>query len=122
MASADDPPTATPAATAAGPAAVSLDQRGRPLGVLRLSLTARCNLSCPYCLPDGQEPEGVLTLEQRLRMISAAVALGARSLRLTGGEPLLHAGLEELIAAVQALGERGLREIALTSNGVLLSA
>lgn len=119
MASADDPPTATPAATAAGPAAVSLDQRGRPLGVLRLSLTARCNLSCPYCLPDGQEPEGVLTLEQRLRLINAAVALGARSLRLTGGEPLLHGQLEELIAAA---ARTALREIALTSNGVLLSA
>ncbi|MFM7453505.1 MAG: radical SAM protein, partial [Cyanobium sp.] len=98
------------------------DQLNRPLGVLRLSVTARCNLACPYCLPDSVEPPGLLTLAQRLRLISAAVALGARSLRLTGGEPLLHAGLEELIAAVRALGERGLREIALTSNGVLLSA
>ncbi|MFM8605082.1 MAG: radical SAM protein, partial [Cyanobium sp.] len=86
---------------------------------MRLSLTARCNLACPYCLPDGQEPEGVLTLEQRLRVISAAVALGARSLRLTGGEPLLHGQLEELIAAA---ARPALREIALTSNGVLLSA
>jgi len=119
MARADAPPTATPTATAAGPAAVSLDQLGRPLGVLRLSLTARCNLACPYCLPDGQEPEGVLTLEQRLRVISAAVALGARSLRLTGGEPLLHGQLEELIASA---ARPALREIALTSNGVLLSA
>ena len=119
MARADAPPTATPTATAAGPAAVSLDQLGRPLGVLRLSLTARCNLACPYCLPDGQEPEGVLTLEQRLRVISAAVALGARSLRLTGGEPLLHGQLEELIASA---ARPALHEIALTSNGVLLSA
>ncbi|MFM9103622.1 MAG: radical SAM protein, partial [Cyanobium sp.] len=98
------------------------DQLNRPLGVLRLSVTARCNLACPYCLPDGVEPPGLLTLAQRLRLISAAVALGARSLRLTGGEPLLHAGLEELIAAVHALGERGLREIALTSTGVRLRA
>jgi len=103
------------------------DQLNRPLGVLRLSLTARCNLACPYCLPDGKEPPGLLTLEQRLGVIGAAVNLGARSLRLTGGEPLLHGGLEELIAAVQPLRathpERpGLREIALTSNGLLLSA
>ncbi|MFM7513804.1 MAG: GTP 3',8-cyclase MoaA [Cyanobium sp.] len=103
------------------------DQLNRPLGVLRLSLTARCNLACPYCLPDGQEPEGLLTLEQRLRVIAAAVALGVRSLRLTGGEPLLHEQLEKLIAAVQPLRAGhpegpGLREIALTSNGVLLSA
>ena len=98
------------------------DRLGRPLGVLRLSLTARCNLACPYCLPDGVEPPGLLTLAQRLRVIEAAVALGARSLRLTGGEPLLHPQLEELIRAVQPLRARGLAEIALTSNGVLLSA
>ena len=98
------------------------DRLGRPLGVLRLSLTARCNLACPYCLPDGVEPPGLLTLAQRLRVIEAAVALGVRSLRLTGGEPLLHPQLEELIRAVKPLRARGLGEIALTSNGVLLSA
>ena len=98
------------------------DRLGRPLGVLRLSLTARCNLACPYCLPDGVEPPGLLTLGQRLRVIEAAVALGARSLRLTGGEPLLHSQLEELIRAVQPLRAKGLAEIALTSNGVLLNA
>jgi cyclic pyranopterin phosphate synthase len=95
--------------------------------VLRLSLTARCNLACPYCLPDGLEPPGLLTLAQRLAVIEAAVTLGAHSLRLTGGEPLLHGGLEELITAVQPLRATqpkgpGLREIALTSNGALLSA
>jgi cyclic pyranopterin phosphate synthase len=99
-----------------------LDLNSRPLGVVRLSLTARCNLACPYCLPDGQEPPGLLNLEQRLAVVQAAVALGARSLRLTGGEPLLHPQLEELIAAVQPLRKQGLREIALTSNGTLLSA
>ncbi|MFO8237874.1 MAG: radical SAM protein [Prochlorococcaceae cyanobacterium] len=99
-----------------------LDRLGRPLGVLRLSLTARCNLACPYCLPDGVEPPGLLTLRQRLAVIEAAVALGAGSLRLTGGEPLLHDGLEDLIAAAAPLRQRGLGEIALTSNGVLLSA
>ena len=98
------------------------DQLQRPLGVLRLSLTARCNLACPYCLPDGQEPPGLLSLEQRLHVIKAAVALGAHSLRLTGGEPLLHHQLDALISAVQPLRDQGLREIALTSNGLLLSA
>ncbi|MCP9775510.1 GTP 3',8-cyclase MoaA [Cyanobium sp. WAJ14-Wanaka] len=103
------------------------DRLNRPLGVLRLSLTARCNLACPYCLPDGVEPPGLLTATQRLQVVAAAVALGAHSLRLTGGEPLLHSGLEELIAAVQPLRAQskegpGLRQIALTSNGTLLSA
>ena len=112
---------ATPAAnpTSSDP---PLDGLGRPLGVLRLSLTARCNLACPYCLPDGQEPPGLLSLEQRHAVVQAAVALGAHSLRLTGGEPLLHPQLERLIEAVQPLRTKGLRDIALTSNGTLLSA
>ena len=107
--------------------AVATDQLNRSLGVLRLSLTARCNLACPYCLPDGVEPPGLLNPKQRLRVIEAAVALGVKSLRLTGGEPLLHGGLEALIAAAAPLRATepqgpGLREIALTSNGALLSA
>ncbi|MEB3334415.1 MAG: radical SAM protein [Cyanobacteriota bacterium] len=98
------------------------DRLGRPLGVLRLSLTARCNLACPYCLPDGQEPPGLLSQAQRLAVVEAAVALGAHQLRLTGGEPLLHPGLEALIAAAAPLRAAGLREISLTSNGALLTA
>ena len=97
-----------------------LDQHQRPLGVLRLSLTARCNFACPYCLPDGQEPDGVLTLKERLAVVGAAVGQGVTSLRLTGGEPLLNRDLEALIEAVQPLRDEGLREIALTSNGSLL--
>ncbi|MEB3263467.1 MAG: radical SAM protein [Synechococcus sp.] len=99
-----------------------LDRLGRPLGVVRLSLTARCNLACPYCRPDGHEPPGLLSQEQRQAVVEAAVALGAHSLRLTGGEPLLHAGLEKLLVALQPLRQQGLRDIALTSNGQLLSA
>ena len=95
------------------------DQLHRPLGVLRLSLTARCNLACPYCLPDGHEPPGLLNHDQRLAVIGAAAALGAHCLRLTGGEPLLHPGVEALVAAARPLG---LAAIALTSNGALLSA
>jgi cyclic pyranopterin phosphate synthase len=91
--------------------------------VLRLSLTARCNLACPYCLPDGTEPPGLLNQAQRLAVVAAAVELGVRQLRLTGGEPLLHPGLEHLIAAVAPLrmGD-GLQEVSLTSNGALLTA
>ena len=99
-----------------------LDQLGRPLGVLRLSLTARCNLACTYCLPDGKEPEGLLTMANRIRLITAAVKLGVHSLKLTGGEPLLNLELEALIAAVQPLRQKGLREITLTTNGLLLTA
>lgn len=101
--------------------------------MLRLSLTARCNLACPYCLPDGSEPPGLLNQAQRLAVVEAAVALGARRLRLTGGEPLLHPGVEALIAAAAPLRAPapandpsprapGLQEISLTSNGALLTA
>ncbi len=105
------------------------DLRGRPLGVLRLSVTARCNLACPYCCPDSEEPVGLLSLEQRVQLVEAFIALGGHTLRLTGGEPLLHGGLEALLAAIRPLRQRPstdpsgqLRDVALTTNGVLLTA
>ncbi|SBO44163.1 GTP 3',8-cyclase MoaA [Cyanobium sp. NIES-981] len=119
------------AATAATAAALPFDQLGRPPGVLRLSLTARCNLACPYCCPDDADPPGLLSLPERRALIAAAAGLGFGSLRLTGGEPLLHRGLEDLIHAVQPLrrgcGNEGahhgaLQTIALTTNGILLTA
>jgi cyclic pyranopterin phosphate synthase len=55
------------------------DLLDRPLGVLRLSLTARCNLACPYCLPDGQEPSGLLSLEQRLQVAKARSPWGPKA-------------------------------------------
>ena len=94
------------------------DRLGRALGVLRLSLTARCNLACRYCRPENQDPRTLLTHQQRLKLIGAAARLGCRRLRLTGGEPLLAPGLVPLIQAVKALDLA--EEVALTSNGVLL--
>ncbi|WP_370566476.1 GTP 3',8-cyclase MoaA [Cyanobium sp. LEGE 06113] len=103
--------------------AAVLDQLGRRPGVLRLSLTARCNLACPYCCPDDHDPPELLSPGERRTLIAVATGLGFSSLRLTGGEPLLHQGLEALIEAVQDLRQpAGLREVALTTNGVLLTA
>ena len=104
-----------------------VDQHSRPLGVLRLSLTARCNLSCPYCQPDGNE-DTRLTLQQRLQLIRACCELGLTTLRLTGGEPLLAADLDELLLAIQQGRHRPddplhqLQEVALTTNGTLLDS
>ncbi|MCP9917666.1 radical SAM protein, partial [Cyanobium sp. ATX 6F1] len=64
-----------------------LDQLGRPLGVLRLSLTARCNLACPYCCPEGEDPPELLSQGERVQLVETAVSLGVHTLRLTGGEP-----------------------------------
>ena len=104
---------------------VPMDSLGRPLGVLRLSLTALCNLACPYCCPDTQEPPGLLTLMQRVKLVETFVALGGHTLRLTGGEPLLYPDLDPLIRALQPLKQSKsfavLRDIALTTNGVLLT-
>jgi len=107
---------------------IALTQLGRPLRVLRLSLTARCNLSCPYCCPANDEPVDRLDLPDQLALIRACCSLGVRSLRLTGGEPLLSDQLESLLEHV-AVGRSDpddplyqLEEVAITSNGVLLDA
>ena len=109
------------------PASALVDQRSRPLRVLRLSLTARCNLACPYCCPDLEDPPDLLSLEQQLRLIRVACRLGIHTLRLTGGEPLLSARLLPLLQAIAAAratpGDplQGLQQVALTTNGTLLS-
>lgn len=102
------------------------DRRQRPLQVLRLSLTARCNLACSYCQPDHREVSGLLSQSQRLALIEACCRLGVRSLRLTGGEPLLSDQLEPLLEAIRLRRQQPgdplsqLEEVALTSNGLLL--
>ena len=105
----------------------SRDRLGRPLGVLRLSLTARCNLACTYCRPDNVETQIRLECNDQLALIRTACALGVRSLRLTVGEPLLSDRLLPLLEAVSA-GRcdprdplSGLDEVAITTNGVLLT-
>ena len=108
------------------PSAVS-DFLGRPLGVLRLSLTARCNLACPYCCPESIEPPGLLSTRDQLRVIRAACQLRAHTLRLTGGEPLLSDRLwpllDELSLARKEVARpfSCLKDVAITTNGSLLN-
>ena len=105
----------------------SRDRLGRSLGVLRLSLTARCNLACTYCCPNNDEPQVQLDGNDQLALIRTACKLGVRSLRLTGGEPLLSDRLLPLLKAVSD-GRRdprdplsGLDDVAITTNGILLT-
>lgn len=108
--------------------ASTLDHLSRPLSDLRISLTDRCNLRCRYCMPreafgPGHEfmpRESMLSFEEITRCCEAFVALGARKVRLTGGEPLLRREVERLIGMIAAV--EGLHETAMTTNGTLLAA
>jgi cyclic pyranopterin phosphate synthase len=100
------------------------DQHGRSKRKLRVSLTDRCNLRCPYCMPDHPQwlPKAqILRREELLRLLTLFVTQGGiKELRLTGGEPLLRRDLAEIIRECGQLRERGLERISLTTNGLLL--
>jgi cyclic pyranopterin phosphate synthase len=104
-----------------------VDTRGRPLRDVRISVTDRCNFRCPYCMPAelyGERfrflPFGeILSFEEITRLAGLFVRLGARKLRLTGGEPLLRADLPTLVAMLKAIP--GVEDLALTTNGHLLA-
>ena len=98
------------------------DSYRREINYLRVSVTDRCNLRCVYCMP----PEGVkaaphgevLTFEEIETVVRAAAAVGVKKVRLTGGEPLVRRGLEELVKRLS--GIPGIDDLALTTNGILL--
>jgi len=104
------------------------DRLARPLRDLRISVTDRCNLRCPYCLPREAFRRGftfmpheeLLSFEEIARVCQAFARLGVRKLRLTGGEPLLRRDLERLVEMLAAI--EGVEDIALTTNGTLLAA
>lgn len=99
-----------------------LDGCGRTIDYLRLSVTDLCNYRCRYCMP----PEGVakrdhgdiLPLEELADIARAAVRLGVKKIRLTGGEPLVRRGIVELCRQLRTIP--GLQELCLTTNGALL--
>jgi cyclic pyranopterin phosphate synthase len=100
-----------------------LDSFNRRINYLRISLTDRCNLRCIYCMPEHGVPklihEDILTYEEMERVARLSVGLGIEKIRLTGGEPLVRKNIVDL---TKALGEiPGIRDISLTTNGVLLA-
>lgn len=99
-----------------------LDQYGRDIHYLRISVTDRCNLRCVYCMPEeGVEclpHSAILTYEQIVRLVEQFAALGVTHIRLTGGEPLVRPQLYKLVNALRAVP--GIKKITLTTNGVLL--
>jgi len=100
-----------------------VDRFGRVHRNLRISITDRCNIRCFYCMPDENlqflPRNEVLSFEEIVRFTRVAVGLGIDRVRLTGGEPLVRRGLTELVRQLDEIS--GLRDIALTTNGILLA-
>jgi GTP 3',8-cyclase len=101
-----------------------VDDHGRQMADLRISVTDRCNFRCTYCMPEEGVPwvphERILTYEEITRVSSLFVRLGVREIRLTGGEPTVRKGLPTLIRMLQPLRQLGLEGVSLTTNGFLL--
>jgi len=102
-----------------------VDRFARAITYLRLSVTDRCDLRCTYCMPERMTflPRAeVLSLEELYQLSLAFIARGVTKLRLTGGEPLVRRDMVELVRALgRHLGEGGLRELTLTTNGTRLA-
>src|SRR5207244_4127173 len=104
-----------------------LDRLGRPLETLRVSVTDRCNFRCVYCMPKevfGREyafldRKELLSLEEIARVAGVFASLGVRTVRITGGEPLVRRNVEYLIEMLAAIQPR--LELALTTNGSVLA-
>ena len=100
-----------------------VDALDRPLAALRLSVTDRCNLRCHYCMPEAEyvwlPRQSILTFEETSRLVDVFTDLGVDKIRLTGGEPLLRQDLQALVELLAS--KAALRDLALTTNGILLS-
>ena len=99
-----------------------VDGFGRVHTDLRISVTDRCNLRCTYCMPlevEFKSREQLLTYEEIARVAFVMSGLGIRTIRLTGGEPLVRSGIEGLVRQLVAIPE--IESVALTTNGLLLA-
>lgn len=98
------------------------DSFGRKIDYLRLSVTDRCNMRCRYCMPESgvvqRDRLDILSYEQLLSLTQAAVSLGIKKVRVTGGEPLVRKGIVEFLGRLAQLP--GLEQLVLTTNGLQL--
>ncbi|HTL95670.1 MAG TPA: radical SAM protein, partial [Gemmatimonadaceae bacterium] len=99
-----------------------VDQFGRRIEYLRISVTDRCNFRCLYCMPaEGLEwlpKRDILTYEEITAIVAQLAPLGLRRLRITGGEPTIRPDLVSLVRLLRAVP--GIEDIALSTNGVRL--
>lgn len=100
-----------------------VDSFNRSISYLRVSVTDRCNLRCVYCMPPEGVPwvphENVLRYEEIARVVRIGAEMGITKVRLTGGEPLVRAGIASLVAMIAAIP--GVDDLAMTTNGILLA-
>ena len=99
-----------------------VDNYGRTISYLRLSVTDLCNLRCRYCMPEAgvckKRHEDMLTEDEMVTAVTAAAQLGIRKLRITGGEPLVKKNILSICRRTAAVP--GIDEVCVTTNGVLL--
>ncbi len=100
-----------------------IDQWGRRIDYLRISLTDRCNLRCVYCMPEegiaSVPKEEILSQEEILRLAGIFVSLGIHKIKLTGGEPLVRKNAVSIVRELKKLP--GITQVTLTTNGVALA-
>jgi GTP 3',8-cyclase len=100
-----------------------VDNCGRPLLNLRISITQRCNNRCAYCHREGEVQRAnrsaeLMSVKEIVRIAKVAVDLGIAKIKLTGGEPLMRKDLPEIVSGIAAI--KGLKDLSLTTNGLLL--
>ena len=99
-----------------------IDRLGRDITYLRISLTDKCNLRCRYCMPEEgvcrRQHHEMMSEDEIVTAVEAAASLGIRKIRLTGGEPLVKKNILSICRRVAAVD--GIREVCLTTNGILL--
>jgi len=96
------------------------DSYGRPVTNLRISLTQRCNLACPFCHKEGDNRhlQIEMTPQEIQRIVSIAASFDVDKIKLTGGEPLLREDIQEVVARIRAVPR--ISDIGITTNGILL--
>lgn len=99
-----------------------LDQYGRKIDYIRISITDRCNLRCMYCMPEAGvesvEHDDILRYDEIVRLAEMFAGLGITKVKITGGEPLVRKDAPELIRLLKELP--GIDNVTLTTNGILL--
>ncbi|MBB3033189.1 cyclic pyranopterin phosphate synthase [Erythrobacter lutimaris] len=116
---------ARPVADRATAGAPLVDTFRRRITYLRLSITDRCDLRCTYCMPERMTflPKAdILSLEESYLLARAFMARGVRTIRLTGGEPLVRRDAIDLVRAIGRHVGKELDEVTLTTNGTQLAA